>query len=308
MNWPFPPAKIGWKAWSRAFTNPRLWAGPVRRIIGFHRLPAGRLGRTFPGTCAVFQVIPAPPAAPYLIKIFPPQCRLDARTEAYCLRRFSRIKIPSPPLLASGQLRAGWPYLVLGLLPGKPVRELPRINRAVFRKVGKIVRRIHDNRPPAPGIAWESWASFYSRRRIELEKDPFLSRFAGVFLPLLENTRTALLHADITEDHILVAKGRISGLIDFGDARLGPREYEWPALWFGACGRNPALFSSFIRGYGRPLAPDWRSRAMSATLLHKFVSRDIAKLAGKTPKKVADMEPGDLLNRLWPEIPAMKKI
>ena len=305
---PFPPAKISWKHWSRVFTNPRLWDGPIREIIERNELPAGKPGQTFPGTCAVFQVTPRPPARPCLVKIFPPQCRTDALREAYCLRNLNRAGLPIPSLMASGHVRPGWPYLVLGMLPGKAVRESCRSGlhpfNPSFRRLGKLVRRIHKAGPPKTRTGWESWASFYERRGRKLKRDPLLSRFAKAFLPALRHVQPVLLHADITEDHVLLKKcrnkWRLPGLIDFGDARMGPIEYEWPALWFGACARKPELFRAFLAGYGKSRPPNWRIRAMSATLLHTFVSRDITKLAMTTKRGLSRLEPMELLNLLWP--------
>jgi hypothetical protein len=60
----------------------------------------------------------------------------------------------------------------------------------------------------------------------------------------------------LTEDHILLeqdhGRWRISGLIDFGDALIAPREYEWIALWFGALECHADEFMAFMRGYKPP--------------------------------------------------------
>nr|WP_246598350.1 phosphotransferase [Nocardia tengchongensis] len=43
-----------------------------------------------------------------------------------------------------------------------------------------------------------------------------------------------LIHADVSVDHLLVTGDRITGVIDFGDVRIGDPDYDLCYLWTGA--------------------------------------------------------------------------
>ena len=66
-----------------------------------------------------------------------------------------------------------------------------------------------------------------------------------------------MVHGDLTEDHIYLnsyqnnqnIEWNVSGIIDFGDIRIAPKEYEWIALWFGTFQRNKFLFEDFLMKY-----------------------------------------------------------
>ena len=85
-----------------------------------------------------------------------------------------------------------------------------------------------------------------------------------------------LLNGDLTEDHILLqqngGKWRISGLIDFGDALVGPREYEWVALWFGALDSDYGCLAAFMKSYDPSIKLDdaFFHRMMAFTFVHEF--------------------------------------
>ena len=88
-----------------------------------------------------------------------------------------------------------------------------------------------------------------------------------------------LSHSDLTEDHLLIAESHgnwsVTGLIDWADAEVGPRPYDWVALWFSICRLNPALFRAFLRGYGA--APEVDVRQLAAmTFLHRFGANIVA--------------------------------
>jgi hygromycin-B 7''-O-kinase len=117
----------------------------------------------------------------------------------------------------------------------------------------------------------------------------------------LTDPAPVFLHADVTPQNLLLAEDRgrwrISGLVDFGDAMPGHREYDLlvPAI-FLARGRRPlleALFGSY--GYGREeLDGGWRGRLTALAILHRF--NDLTRfLDGRPPASL-----GDLALVLWP--------
>ena len=92
----------------------------------------------------------------------------------------------------------------------------------------------------------------------------------------LPGERPHLIHADLTEDHLL---GRVTAgcwtsmaLIDFGDARTGSLFYELGALHLSLFGADRRLLSVFLEAYGATGldGADFARRAMSCALLHEF--------------------------------------
>lgn len=113
-----------------------------------------------------------------------------------------------------------------------------------------------------------------------------------------------LVSGDITEDHILLREvagaWRISGLIDFADARVAPRDYEWVALWFGALDRDAGALSAFLRAYDPKTKLDaaFYRRALAFTLLHEFGALIIVEtLPRRLQAKITEMD--ELLEALW---------
>ena len=99
---------------------------------------------------------------------------------------------------------------------------------------------------------------------------------AAALRALVEAERPHLIHADLTQDHLL---GRLEGgrwtslaLIDFGDARTGSLFYELPALHFSLFGGDKRLLAAFLQGYryAGPTGEDFACRAMACALLHQF--------------------------------------
>ncbi len=72
----------------------------------------------------------------------------------------------------------------------------------------------------------------------------------------------------------------ISGLIDFADARVAPREYEWVALWFSALDRNTSSLEAFMKGYDptHELDKAFLRQAMAYTFLHEFGALIISEM------------------------------
>lgn len=60
----------------------------------------------------------------------------------------------------------------------------------------------------------------------------------------------ALTHADLSLDHLLVTGNRVTGLIDFGDVRIGDPDYDLCYLWPET---SPAFVGRLQEHRGRPL-------------------------------------------------------
>jgi hygromycin-B 7''-O-kinase len=167
--------------------------------------------------------------------------------------------------------------------------------------LGEMVQHLH--RAPIAQLTsldhtQAGWREFVQRRAAESAEAaqwegilpaPVVAEIPGFLASVLdggENAPLVLMNGDLTEDHILLrqdnGKWRISGLIDFGDALVGQREYEWIALWFSGLDRDYECLMAFMDSYDPHIKLDdnFFTRAMAFTFLHEFAT-DIMALTVK---------------------------
>jgi hygromycin-B 7''-O-kinase len=247
---------------------------------------------------------------------------------------------PVPDVVAAGILedRIDWPYLVEPFLPGRAVREvwdgMDAAGRAgVAVQVADLLKAVHSTplsllpRLTRTAREWQAWA----HGRLDACVDeiaaakilpdailPEIRRFmdeeGGRVIAGVEDGSLNLLHGDMTEDHVLVEQvetqaGRkesvwqVTGLIDFGDAEVGPLFYEWVALWFALFRQDATAFRAFLERYEGSVPDVAAGRAMVFTLLHRFNSAIIAHILRRRsvdPSGVADL--AALVDLMWPHL------
>lgn len=292
------PAVREWVEWPPVFNDAALWPSVARRIWAADaalRAATGiaaptRIAAGYPGTCAVLIVDEAA-----VLKIFPPPLANDFARER-AVYRLPGLTLPfAPALLAEGVLRdrVDWPYLVFSFLPGVAWRDAlpavpPDARAAIMNDLGRAIRAVHDAPLPDAG-SWPSraaWEPFLKQRLAQGPQELRLRTalpdgLIGDIEAILAGIEwhvapPRLLHADLTEDHLLVDQEEghwyISGLIDWADAEVGDPYYEWIALWFGLCRRRGELWRAFLDGYD----PAWTAatpdidRLTAFTFLHRF--------------------------------------
>lgn len=293
-NWLLPVVR-DWAEWAAIFTDVTLWRPVVetvwqadeqlRAASGVSELT--RVEGGYPGTCAVFLV-----DVSAVIKFFPPMVAHDFEREltAYRLIRGHISRIPN--LLSHGTFldQIEWPYLAVSFLPGDAWRVVrARIEPAqameIMSELGRIVRDLH-NIPLPPSGSWPSasaWEMMAGSRLAQAGDD--LRRGTALSEAVIAEIEgflarvywfgesPCLLHSDLTEDHLLVVESgdhwTLAGLIDWADAEVGPPAYDWVALWFSICHRDPALLRAFFHGYGAPVGDSVQELA-AMTYLHRF--------------------------------------
>jgi len=295
------PSVNDWARWSTIFTDAGLWRpivervwrmdGQLRDASGLEHPTAVASGH--PGTCAVFVVDDVA-----VIKFFPPMVAHDFEREL-AVYRLLHDRLPKmPTLLGHGRYldRIEWPYLAVSFLPGEAWREAgrrvpPTQAAGIMAELGHSIRAVHDIRLLLSGSwpaesAWELLVqSRLARAGDDLRHGTHLSEAIIEEIEFMFSRwnwfgePVHLLHSDLTEDHLLIAESHgnwsITGLIDWADAEVGPRAYDWVALWFSICRRDPALFRAFLRGYGAP--PEANVRQLAAmTFLHRFGATIVA--------------------------------
>ncbi|MGN6483328.1 MAG: aminoglycoside phosphotransferase family protein, partial [Thermomicrobiales bacterium] len=186
--------------------------------------------------------------------------------------------IPAPRMLATATLDAGsaWPWevIVSTVMPGESLAAA-RARSAISSEDGvRIARFLADVTDrlaaltPGPDDAGvdalladdNHWPSFLrqqarsvaARHRAWGDLPPHLidqlDGWLDVETLIAEGMSVrALIHGDLTADHVFGASGREgnhwtpTGLIDFGDARIGDRRYDLIPLFVDAFAGDPAL-------------------------------------------------------------------
>lgn len=324
------PVVYDWADWSSIYTNVALWRPVIERIMARDetvasvgvKWPPVDVVPGFPGTCAVFAVDKAA-----VFKIFPPMVARDFDRERSVYRLLHDHVPYRPVLLAHGILpdRIEWPYLVTSFIPGEAWRDVrnvvPRAQAlAVMRELGRTVRGVHDTPLPENG-SWPSsraWDHFIDLRLPRIGTDlrgqtslpePVIAEIER----LVENTNwhttlPCLVHADLTEDHLLLGNtgGRwaMAGLIDWADAEVCDPLYDWVALWFSICRRDAGLLVAFQEGYGGPNAFDAVpiERLAAFTFLHRFAANIVSEILTPVEQR-AILSLELLLRRLYGGLP-----
>lgn len=165
--------------------------------------------------------------------------------------------IPVEPLRGIAALAPDWPSYVVRQTD-RVVNQLRRKRRGKQTRSGGKADKRQANRLLDEGVLRE------------------VPGFIAAEMATVSERDLVLVNGDLTEDHVLLRRASatwtISGIIDFADARLAPRAYEWPALWFSALDRDPGALSAFMERYDpyQVLDDAFFRRAMAFTFLHEF--------------------------------------
>ncbi len=204
-----------WDEWCRVFHDQAFWTPEIEAICRFNQIELVGLESTFPGTHAVFVV-----NQQFVLKIFCP-VQYNSFSEE---KHFHQVVLYENPLfpkvLFSGKSESGYDYLAFEIVNGTPLRE---------SGMQAILPGTLDDLVNA--VIW------IQRKTFECSPDGDI---------------TCLVHYDLTRDHIyLDGNGRLTAIIDFGDAIISHPADEFPVLFIDAFDFNVELISSFVRRYNQ---------------------------------------------------------
>lgn len=279
------------------FTDAAWWRLYVEQVCARHAVEPRSITSGVPGSFPTFIVNQM-----LVVKFFGPlfdglQCW---RTEIEAATMLGKAM---PPLPIPGAIEAGvlsdtppWRYIVSRFVVGETFgRARDRLDRRQRERLAHdlevLLRRVHDLDVPVGSALrpeWDSWSEFVDSQRrgvvdrhrawgklperLILELDRYLEGYS-----VETKAAPVLVHADLHEGHVLGAMDadhvwQISGVIDWGDARVGDRFYELPALHLGLFHGDLMMLSAFLDAYEWPgyRTDDFVHRAMKMTLLHEF--------------------------------------
>jgi len=265
-------------AWRVLRRDVSLQRPAFEAIAARHGLAAGELSFVDQGTHLVWATRRS------VIKLFVPLWAEDATLETTLLEMVGGTALPVPQLEAQGELE-GWRYVVMSRVPGErlgvawgalddrgrsrlaahlgesmaALASLPRgplEDRAVTQDAllaERLDRVLQDQSERGGGEA------------LELELRRFLSG-----LPPLVPAEEVVLHADLTDDNVLVSGDRVTGIIDFADAFVGPWTYELAAPACFVTQGHPAHRDAMVRGRGVEPTPELMAAIRAWAILHRY--------------------------------------
>lgn len=276
------------------FLDADRWRPFVELVCSRHAVEPRMITSGAPGSFPTFIV-----NRTHVVKFFGPLLDgLDCwHTEIEVAAMLGRT-VPIPDVIGAGVVAESppWRYIVSRFVDGEAYDQVrDRLDTSqrirLARALGMLIRRVHDRDVPlgrALAPNWENWTAFIDIQRRDLAnrhrawgKLPehlilHLDRYVDDYR-IETSTAPVLVHADLHEQHVFGSidgdrEWRISGVIDWGDARIGDRFYELPALHLGLFRGDGIMLSAFLEAYGWPgyRTDSFARRAMTMTLLHEF--------------------------------------
>jgi aminoglycoside phosphotransferase len=179
-------------------------------------------------------------------------------------------EISAPKLLFEGELEAGaWSYLIMTRVPGTaawPERPSAEQWPTIARELGQQIRRLHALEPS--GVATDSdWPGIdvvAAAARSSLP--PHLVAQVEDYLERLGQVDEVFVHLDLAAQHVFVEDGRLTGLIDWGDALVTDRHAELIQIYRDAFDCDRDLFEIFLGASDWPTGPDFPRLALGHAL------------------------------------------
>lgn len=280
------------------------WRAAIEEVAARHVLGGGEPAPFPTGSDIVWSV------GEWVVKLTAPKWRSEIENEARCLRHVEgRLGVRTPRVLATGELE-GWPYVVMSRVPGRSITSLwpglahdERLGLAAA--LGRLARELHELDLLEGGGAWEPYfedaLASAPRRHATPAVPPALAAEVPGFLAAagaLDDGSRVLLHTELYGEHVLVEPrgGRWipCACIDFADARVGPREYEFTApveLIFHA---EQGLLRAYLLAYGcgeEELGPARSERMLAWALAHRFgrLERMLRAVEPARPSSLAEL-------------------
>ena len=253
--------------------DARVWRPYVQAILERHGLPVGEPVAGHNPTFPTFVVGDA------VVKLFglTDRWRRTYETERTALALLATDQqIRAPHVVGEGQLSEGqdapWPYLVMARIPGVRWDEagLSTAQRVeLVAELGRQVGRIHALRPTGGLTTDADWSGLDVRAACEDTVLPgHLVNQIPDYLARLGPSDPVLVHGDLVPMHVFVDRGRLAGIIDWGDAMVTDRHSELIKL-YDVLDYDPALLRLFLEASGWPVGEGFAHQAMAQGLIRQ---------------------------------------
>jgi hygromycin-B 7''-O-kinase len=255
-----------------------------------------------------------------VVKLFVPFFESDFLAERLVAQALDgALDVVTPAVTAEGEI-GGWRYLLLTRVQGRPLQDVwSRLcvneRKELVRQVGEFIgslRVVSLDGLEALALDWEPFVrTRVAARNQELagvrpELARGMSSYVGSStLSRADAFRPILLLSDITREHVMVEhtdnSWRHVSYVDFGDAMIGPREYEVVAPGVDMVRGDPELLQELLMAAGYTadqLDEELRHRLMTCTLVHRYLT--MADLMSLIPEADAATSVEDLASVVWP--------
>lgn len=182
-------------------------------------------------------------------------------------------EISAPSLLSDGSLYddadAPWPYLVTTRMAGVASwrAKLSTEQRlAIAAELGRQVRRVHALRPSRAATDADWGALDVAAAAEQSSLPPHLVRQIDAYLARTGPVDRVFVHGDLVANHVFVENGRLTGIIDWGDAMVTDRHYELIQLYRDMFGCDKSLFRVFLEASAWPIGKDFPRQALTFAL------------------------------------------
>ncbi len=211
-------------------------------------------------------------------------------------------------------------FLVIERLPGVTLESvwarIPHPNRvALMGGIGRMMACVHRELVGSLADLPPQWAPFLEgqiagclARHTRLGSPEFLLRelvdYVREGAPLIPTAfRPVILTGEYTPFNLLVQEHNgwweHSGMIDFGDAMIGPPEYDFLGPSTFLCAGNSELVRAWMQTYGvgAQVSNEQRQRWMTLLLLHRY---SYPKAQIRIPGWEASGSIAELAEKIWP--------
>ncbi len=259
-----------------------------------------------------------------IIKIFPPFHRHQWESEAKVLHSLlqGELNIPIPNLIGQGELSGNWTYVVLSRLPGRTIESVwlecsHEEKASILKRIGEIMAKVHSVHVGDLKSLDPKWSEFLNyqiihcfERHKKLGMPSWFLKDLKAFVHdsvhlIPEVFDSVILTGEYTPFNLMTEKQdnkwTVSGMIDFGDAMIGFRDYDFlgPSLFLA--GGNADLVRSLFTGYGysnENLNAEFRRRLMLLQVLHRYSNFNFQLRIPGWDKEVRSIE--ELERLIWP--------
>ncbi|WP_329520222.1 phosphotransferase family protein [Spirillospora sp. NBC_01491] len=247
-----------------------FWGPHVAGILERHGLPDAAPVAGFNPTYPTFL------CGDVVVKLFggsPNWCEAHSAERAALDRLSTEPEILTPGLLGWGSLSGeSWPYLISGLVPGVAWHHAglsapERLSAAA--ELGGQVRRVHAL-PPPDGLPRPDLRGLdLTAALVRSSLSPHLVAQADDFVEGIGIGVPVFVHADLVAAHAFVRDGRLTGVIDWGDAVAADPYLELAQIHRDTFDCDKALLRAFLDAYNWPDDAGFPRRALAFALFRQ---------------------------------------